>query len=140
MPSRFDELCRSHLDSYVDAHFGEPVRFLPMLRTPNGRAAPDRDRREIEAVAVLHLRPHKPAVQRDARSAGRDGTNSFRSIVEGTESNLTVQARLFASHEDRPRQGDHVETQHGRFEIVSARDDGTGRLTCQLVALGRPAS
>lgn len=70
MPSNFEELVASHLDPYIDLHFGGPVRFLPMLRTPNGRPTPDSDRRESDAIAVLHLKPHRLAVEHGARAAG----------------------------------------------------------------------
>lgn len=137
MPSRFDELCRTHLDPHVDEHFGEPVRFIPMARTPNGRASPDLARTVTDTTAVVTLSPNQPGVELGTRSVGRR-SNDLHSIVPGTSSQVSVQVIRFATVEDQPRQGDVVECAAGRFEVVSAQADGTGRITCHLSALRRP--
>ncbi len=133
--SRWDQIVKSHLDGPVDAHFGERAVITPMTRSPNGRSSVDPDREVIQVAAIFTRRPHRPGIEHGNRSIGGRGGNQMRSLVEGDMPKLSVPDSAFAPG-TRPRQGDLVEIRDERFEVVSAKHDGTSRYRLDLIAIG----
>lgn len=139
MPSKFDELAAEFLEPHVDEHYGVPFKLVPMVRPPNGRPAPDPDRPVIEGVGVYGDAPVDVGIQMDDRRLNST-LNDMRSLRTANEPSLLVQMTFFPTPESRPRQGDVVELEYGRFDVVSAQPDGAGRIEMQLVRASEAAA
>ena len=135
MPSRFDELTAKYLEPHVDDHYGVSFTLTPMVRTPNGRPSLDPDRPVIDGIGVFDDSPVEAGVQTGNRPLN-SRVNDLRSIRTANEPILLIQMSYFPTVESRPRQGDVVELEHGRFDVVSAQPDGAGRIEIRLVRAG----
>lgn len=132
MPSTFDELMREYLEPHVDDHFGVPFVVTPMKTSPNGRAAPDPVRPVVEGIAPFHDDPIDVGVQMGDRSLN-SRLNDMRSLRRTNQPILSVDLKYFPLVADRPRQGDVVEVEGQKFDVVSAQQDGEGRIELQMV-------
>lgn len=133
--SRWDQIVRTHLDTPIDKHFGEPVVVTPMRSTANGRRTVDPDRTVVLCDGVFTRKPRRTDMQLGNRKAGGQGGHDLRSLVEGTLPRLSVLDSAFKPGA-APRQGDRVEVGDERYEVVSARHDSVSRFNLDLIAIG----
>ncbi len=132
MPSRFHDLLTEYLDPFVDQLYAEPIRILPMKRSPNGRPVVDPDREIVEAVGVLDEVPELTGIAHGNRSVSHR-VNDLRSQIAGAKFQLTVQSHYVAAPGKSVRQGDHVEVGPRRFDIVSVQASDVTRVNLALV-------
>lgn len=116
--------------------------MTPMMKTPNGRPRPDKDRPGISGVGVFDYLPVEYGIELGVRKSYREA-NDLRTVQDGREPLFSIDRKYFPTVQSEPRQGDVIEfpkrADLPRFEVVSCKRDGLSRLEVQLVHLGSQA-